>query len=125
MAMSKILIIDDDPAIRELYETGFKQIGYDVQVAINGEDALSKTLAFKPNLLLLDIMMPEIHGLHVLDIIKATPEAKDMKVVVFTALSDDEAQKKAKEFGADGYIVKSQKTMAEVINYVQETLDKG
>lgn len=122
MAMSKILIIDDDPAIRELYETGFKQIGYDVQVAVNGEDALSKTLAFKPDLLLLDIMMPEIHGLHVLDIIKATPEAKDMKVVVFTALSDDEAQQKAKEFGADGYIVKSQKTMAEVINYVQETL---
>jgi len=125
MAMSKILIIDDDPAIRELYETGFKQIGYEVQVAVNGEDALSKTLSFKPDLLLLDIMMPEIHGLHVLDIIKATPEAKDMKVVVFTALSDDEAQQKAKEFGADGYIVKSQKTMAEVINYVQETLDKS
>lgn len=122
MAMAKILIIDDDPAIRELYETGFKQIGYEVQVAVNGEDALSKTLSFKPDLLLLDIMMPEIHGLHVLDIIKATPEAKDMKVVVFTALSDEEARKKATEFGADGYIVKSQKTMAEVIAYVQKTL---
>ncbi len=122
--MSKILIVDDDPAIRELYEAGFKQIGYDVQTAINGEDALTKTLSFKPDLLLLDIMMPEIHGLHVLDIIKATPEAKDLKVIVFTALSDDEAQKKAEEFGADGYIVKSQKTMAEVINYVQEVLKR-
>ncbi len=125
MQTQKILIIDDDPAIRELYETGFKQIGYEVETAINGEDALSKTLAFKPDLLLLDIMMPEIHGLHVLDIIKATPEAKDMKVVVFTALSDDEAQKKAEEYGADGYIVKSQKSMAEVINYVQGILSKS
>src|SRR4030066_279097 len=124
MAVSKILIIDDDPAIRELYETGFKQIGFDAQVAVNGEDALTKTLEFKPDILLLDIMMPEIHGLHVLDIIKATPEAKDMKVVVFTALSDDEARKKAEEFGAGGCIVKSQMTMAEVINYIQDMLNK-
>lgn len=124
MQMPKILIIDDDPAIRELYATGFKQIGYDVRVAVNGEDALAKTMEFRPELLLLDIMMPEIHGLHVLDIIKATPEAQNMKVVIFTALSDDEAQKKATELGADGYIVKSQMTMAEVINYVQEILDK-
>lgn len=124
MQMPKILIIDDDPAIRELYETGFKQIGYDVRVAVNGEDALAKTMEFKPELLLLDIMMPEIHGLHVLDIIKATPEAQNMKVVIFTALSDDEAQKKATELGADGYIVKSQMTMAEVITYVQGILDK-
>lgn len=124
MQMPKILIIDDDPAIRELYETGFKQIGYDVRVAVNGEDALAKTMEFRPELLLLDIMMPEIHGLHVLDIIKATPEAQNMKVVIFTALSDDEAQKKATELGADGYIVKSQMTMAEVITYVQGILDK-
>jgi len=122
--MSKILVVDDDPAIRDLYETGFKQVGFEAQSAVNGEDALTKTLSFKPDILLLDIMMPEIHGLHVLDIIKATPEAKDLKVVVFTALSDDEAKKKAEEYGADGYIVKSQKTMAEVISYVQEVLDK-
>ena len=122
--MSKILIVDDDPAIRDLYETAFKQIGLNVQTAVNGEEALSKSLSFKPDLLLLDIMMPEIHGLHVLDIIKATPEAKDMKVVVFTALSDDEAKKKAEEFGAEGYIVKSQKTMAEVISYIQKLLNK-
>jgi len=124
MAAAKILIVDDDPAIRELYETGFKQIGFDVQTAVNGEDALSKTISFKPEIMLLDIMMPEIHGLHVLDIIKATPESKDLKVIVFTALSDEEARKKAEDFGADGYIVKSQKTMAEVINYVQEILNK-
>jgi len=123
--MSKILVVDDDPAIRELYETGFKQIGFETMSAVNGEDALSKTLSFKPDVLLLDVMMPEIHGLHVLDIIKATPEAKDLKVVIFTALSDDEAKKKAEEYGADGYLVKSQKTMAEVITYIQELLAKN
>lgn len=124
MNLGKILIIDDDQAIRELYETALKSIGYEVDTAVNGEEALTKTQGFKPDLLLLDIMMPEIHGLHVLDIIKATPEMSDVKIVVFTALSDEEAKKKADEFGADGYIVKSQMSMAEVINYLQQVLQK-
>jgi len=124
MEMSKILIVDDDEAIRELYKTALKSIGYQVESAVNGEEALTKTQSFKPDLLLLDVMMPEIHGLHVLDIIKATPEMKDVKIIVFTALSDNEAQKKAEEFGADGYIVKSQMSMAEVINYIQKILSK-
>lgn len=118
----KIMIIDDDVALCDLYKTTFEGQGYDVIEATNGEEGLTKAVEEKPDLILLDIMMPQIHGLYVLDILKATPETKDIKVIALTALSDEETVKKAKALGALDYIVKSQWTITDIIKKVKEAV---
>ncbi len=119
----KILIVDDDIALCDLYKATLESQGYEVEIATGGEEALTKSLSFKPDLILLDIMMPQIHGLHVLDILKATPETKDVKIIILTALSDQTTMKKAKGFGAVDYIVKSQTDMADVLKRIGKALD--
>jgi DNA-binding response OmpR family regulator len=121
---AKIMIVDDDPNIREMYKATLEAQGYEVVAEPNGEKALDVMISEKPDLVLLDIMMPQIHGLHILDIIKATPDAKDIKVVMLTALSDDETQKEAKKFGATDFIVKSETTMPEVLKRIDKALSR-
>lgn len=118
------MIVDDDPAIRDMYTATLKAQGYYVCSEPNGEKALDAILAEKPDLILLDIMMPRIHGLHILDIIKATPDAKDIKVIMLTALSDEETQKQAKKFGASDFIVKSETTMPEVLKRIDKAFSR-
>lgn len=118
----KILVVDDDKGLCQLYKLTMEQEGYDVYTANQGEEALSKSLDIKPDLVLLDIMMPMIHGLNVLDILKSTPETKDLKVIVLSALSDEDTKNKAMEYGALDYIVKSQSTMVEVIERIKKVL---
>lgn len=121
---AKIMIVDDDPGIRDMYKATLEAQGYDVVAEANGEKALDTINKEKPDLVLLDIMMPKIHGLHVLDIIKATPDAKDIKVIMLTALSDDETQKEADKFGANDFIVKSETTMPEVLKRIDKALSR-
>jgi DNA-binding response OmpR family regulator len=120
--VAKILIIDDDPGIRGMYKATLESQGYNVQAAENGEKGLDLIEKEKPDLVLLDIMMPQVHGLHILDIIKATPEAKDIKVIMLTALSDEDTKKQAKDFGASDFIVKSETGMAEVLKRIDRAL---
>lgn len=120
---SKILVVDDDKGLCQLYKLTLEQEGYEVYVANQGDQALSKALEVKPDLILLDIMMPMIHGLNVLDILKATPETQGLKVIVMSALSDDDTKNKAKEFGAIDYIVKSQSTISEVMQRIAKVLN--
>lgn len=118
----KIMIVDDDQKLCDLYRSVFTAQGYKVLLAQNGEEALSKVTEEKPDLILLDIMMPNIHGLHILDIIKATPEVSNTKVIMLTALSDDQTREKALEYGAADFIVKSETSMGEVLERVQKVL---
>lgn len=118
----KILVVDDDETLLSLYKSAFTARGYQVFTANNGEKALSLANQEKPDLVLLDIMMPEVHGLNVLDILKATPGLDDTKVIILTALSDENTKEKALELGANGYIVKSENSMAEIIDKVHEAI---
>lgn len=117
-----ILVVDDDTNLTGLYEAALTSRGYRVLVANDGEAALSMAEKEKPDLILLDIMMPAIHGLHVLDILKATPESKNTKVIMLTALSDEATKEKALEYGAADYIVKSESNMAEILERVTKAL---
>lgn len=119
----KILVVDDDKLVRDLYGAEFRNVGFDVATAKDGEEALEKLPSFNPNVVLLDIMMPSIHGFQVLDIARNTPSVKKAKIVVFTALGDSDAREKAQDLGADGYLVKAQTTMKEVVEYVQKLLE--
>jgi len=118
----KILLVDDDKELCELYKTTLTAEGFIVEVADNGETALSEIMKQKPDLVILDIMMPKIHGIDTLDILKATPETKEIKVIILSALSDQKMIDRAKDFGAVDYIVKSQVDMATVIERIRQAL---
>ncbi len=118
-----ILVVDDDTNLTGLYEAALSARGYRVVVCNNGETALDLAEKENPDLILLDIMMPAIHGLHVLDILKATPQTEDSKVIMLTALGDEATKEKALATGAIDYIVKSDSSMADILNRIQKALD--
>lgn len=123
MAKTKIMIIDDDPQIREIYKAALEMRGYEVVPNPGGEkvmDMLSK--GGKPDLILLDVMMPKVSGLDVLDMLKSDADLKDVKVIMMTAVSDESIRKKTEERGAYAYIVKSELSMSEVISKIEDAL---
>ncbi|MCA9349865.1 response regulator [Candidatus Saccharibacteria bacterium] len=114
----KILLVEDDDQLSKIYQTRLKAEGFDLKVAQDGEEGLATALDFKPDLILLDIMMPKISGYDVLDILKNTPEFKS-KIVIISALSQPSDIQKAKSLGADLYLVKSQVSIAEVVDSIK------
>ncbi len=120
--MAKVLLVEDDVALRDIYSARFMAEGYDVVTASDGEMALTQAVKEKPNLIILDVMMPKISGFDVLDILRATPETKDTKVIMMTALSQESDLEKGKNLGADEYLVKSQVTLTDVIEKAKQVL---
>src|SRR5260221_7632427 len=106
--MAKILIVEDDPLMIRLYQKVFKFEGYDVEVASNGEEGLEKVRSFVPTLILLDIMMPKMNGLQVLDKLKADDDTKKIPVVMLTNLAGSQDAETAIAKGAVKYIIKSE-----------------
>ena len=122
--MTKIMLVEDDVALRDIYTSRFEAEGYDVAVAADGEQALTVAVKEKPDLILLDIMMPKISGFDVLDILRNTPETKTTKIIVMSALSQTADIEKGKNLGADEYLVKSQVTLSEVVDMAKEVLGR-
>lgn len=120
--MTKILLVEDDMALRDIYSTRFMAEGYEVVTASDGEQALTVAVKEKPDLIVLDIMMPKISGFDVLDILRTTPETKEAKIIIMTALSQPTDVEKGKQLGADEYLVKSQVTLTDVVEKVKEIL---
>jgi len=104
------------------YSARFSAENYNVAVASDGEEALSIAVKEKPDIILLDIMMPKISGFDVLDILRATPETKVTKIIVMSALSQPSDVEKGKALGANEYLVKSQVTLSEVVEKVKQVL---
>ncbi len=115
----RILMVEDDEALANVYMTRLDVEGFEVRRANNGEDALAVALDYKPDLMLLDIMMPKVDGFNVLDIIRNTPETANLKVIVLTALSQESDKAKAMALGADDYLVKSQVVISDVIERIK------
>lgn len=122
-APKKILLVEDDDALANVYLMRLEVEGFEVKRAANGEEALSAALEFKPDLVLLDVMMPKVDGFDVLDIMRNTPQTANIKIIVLTALSQDSDRKRAESLGADDYLVKSQVVIADVIGRVKQHLD--
>lgn len=115
----KILLVEDDDALASVYQTRLQAEGFDIRRVPNGEDALASTLDYKPDLILLDVMMPKISGFDVLDILRNTPETATVKVIMLTALSQESDQERAKSLGVNDYLVKSQVVIADVVDRVK------
>ncbi|MDD3036137.1 MAG: response regulator [Candidatus Saccharimonadaceae bacterium] len=115
----KILLVEDDEALSGVYKSRLEMEGFEIKEVNNGEQALAAALDFKPDLILLDAMMPKISGFDVLDIIRNTPETTNIRVVMLTALSQPKDKERAQILGADDYLVKSQVVIGDVVDRVK------
>lgn len=120
--MTKIMLVEDDKSLREIYSIRLVAEGYEVVSAGDGEEALALAVQQKPDLIVSDVMMPKISGFDMLDILRSTPETKDIKVIMMTALSSDDQRARGESLGADKYLVKSQVGIEDVVNAVHEVL---
>lgn len=120
--LAKILLVEDDDNLRGIYGDRLGAEGYQILSAKDGEEALALAVKEKPDLIISDIMMPKISGFDMLDILRSTPETKDTKVIMMTALSQKEDQERGQKLGANRYLVKSQVTLEDVVRVTAEVL---
>lgn len=119
----KIMLVEDDEVLAEMYQIRFKSEDFEVFRAENGKRALEEIGHFKPDLILLDIMMPEMNGIDVLKYLRAQKETKNLPIFLLTALSQARDRAAGMEAGADGFIVKSELMPKEVVQKVRMALD--
>jgi len=117
--MKKILIAEDDFFIRDIYNKVFTGAGYQVFVAVDGQDAVQKIQGQMYDLIILDIMMPKMTGLDVLRQLRSmTPPAKDTSVFILSNLGQQNVIEEAFQIGMDGYIIKSQMTPQQIVDEI-------
>ncbi|MCX6732776.1 MAG: response regulator [Candidatus Roizmanbacteria bacterium] len=122
MSKIKILIVEDDPLMGRLYSKVFDIEGYDVVSAVDGEEGLLAVHKEIPTLILLDVMMPKMNGLQLLERLKADPTTKKIPVIMLTNLAGQADAEAAIIKGAVKYIVKSEYEPKQVVNIVKEIL---
>ena len=122
--MAKLLIVDDDELMVNMYTGKFKDDGYDVAVAFDGKEGLKKTEEYKPDLILLDIMMPTMDGLTTLSKLKENKETNKIPVILLTNVgASREDVDQGLGLGAVAYIVKSHFTPKQVVLKIREVLE--
>lgn len=119
----RLLLVEDDDALANVYVSRLEAEGFDVRRVDNGEDALAAAMSYKPNLVLLDVMMPKVSGFDVLDILRNTPETANLKIIMLTALGQDSDKERADNLGVDDYLVKSQVVIADVVERIKHHLN--
>ncbi len=119
----KILLIEDDALMVRMYQAKFQNEGYEVLVALNGEEGLRKVKETKPDLILLDIMMPKMDGFRVLEILKENLETAEIPVIIFTNIATtDKDIERAKSLGVKDYIIKANTIPREVVDKIKNLL---
>lgn len=119
---NRVLLVEDDAALAAMYQTLLSNHGFQVKHCSDGEVALSMAVEFQPDVILLDIMMPKLNGLDVLDILRNTPQTAMTKIIVLTALGEPTDREKAMARGADDFFVKPEVSTTEVIQRIQEVI---
>lgn len=122
MSKYKVAIVEDDQAIAMMYRMKFESEGYDVETAANGKLGLALAEEMKPDIILLDLMMPEMTGEEMLEALRATTWGKDIKVIILTNSGQEQAPPKIKELGVEAYIVKAEMTPRQVAELVKSKL---
>jgi|SRR3989338_8918794 len=122
--MLKILLIEDDPFISQLYSDKFSKFLYETEVVRDGFEALEILKKYKPDCILLDIVMPKMDGFEILERIKKDNSLKKIPVLILTNLGDKTDIDRAMSLGAESYIIKSHFTPAEVVDKVNILLKR-
>lgn len=121
--MPKIAIIEDDQAISQMYRFKFEGEGFEVQTAENGKLGLGLAENMKPDIILLDLMMPEMGGEEMLTQLRQTDWGKQIKVIILTNMGEQEIPDGIKELGVSGVVLKADMTPRQVADLVKKTLD--
>ena len=119
---TKIAIIEDDVAIAQMYRMKFEAEGYEVETAENGKLGLGLAEAMKPDMILLDVMMPEMNGDEMLALMRETPWGKDIKVIILTNMGEQELPERLKHLGVISVIAKADMTPRQVAEVVKTQL---
>lgn len=121
---TKVAIVEDDQAISQMYRLKFEAEGYEVETAENGKLGLEMVEKLRPNIILLDLMMPEMTGDQMLEKLRKTDWGKNIKVVILTNMGEQELPPKVKELGVSAVILKADMTPRQVAELVKQQLAK-
>jgi len=120
--MKSILLIEDDPFLIDIYTTKLKESGFGVAVATDGEQAIIKIKELKPDLVILDIVLPEVDGWEILRKIKSELKLEDLKVIILSNLGQKEEVEKGINLGAVKYLIKAHYTPSQVVEEIKKVL---
>jgi DNA-binding response OmpR family regulator len=118
----KVAVVEDEPSIRNLYQTKLELSGFAVQTATNGREGLSLVRSFEPDLLLLDLKMPEMNGDEMLMHMRAEDWGASVRVIILTNISRDEAPSMLRFFNVNRYVVKAHHTPSQLVEIIHEVL---
>ena len=121
----KILLVEDEEILIKVLEEKLEKEKFTVQTATDGESAVPMAKSFKPDLILLDIVLPKKDGMLILEELKADPELSPIPVIIISNLGEDENIKRALKLGAVDYLVKTQHPINEVVERVKENMLKA
>jgi two-component system cell cycle response regulator len=121
--MGKIMVVEDDPMLIEIYERKLKDAGFDVKVVTTGAAVEEEAATWQPELILLDVVLPDMDGFEVLSVIKKVPEIKDIPVYVFSNLSAREDMERATNLGAAGFLTKSSFTPSQLAEEIKKLMN--
>lgn len=125
MEKKKILIVEDDNFVAEVYIAKLAEMGYEATLAQNGEEGLEELKKNKIDLILLDILMPVMNGVEMLEEIKKRPEWKNIPVILLTNVGEKESIQKVRDLGVKNYLIKSHFTPAEVIEKIESVFKEN
>ncbi|EKD78395.1 MAG: Two component transcriptional regulator, winged helix family [uncultured bacterium] len=119
---TKVLIVEDDKFLSELISTKLDKEGFNIALAGDGETGLKKAEEFKPEIVLLDIMLPGMDGFEVLEKLKASPELKKIPVIILSNFGQESKVERGLQLGAVDYLVKANFTTGEIVAKIKEIL---
>lgn len=120
--MPRILLVEDDSFIADIYSTKFKEAGFKVKIAKDGLEALQILKTEKPDVLLLDIVLPEFTGWEILGKIRKNQNLKNLKIIILSNLYQKEEVEKGLKLGANKYLIKAHYTPSQVVKEIKKIL---
>jgi len=126
-----LLVAEDDPFLSDIYNTKLKQAGFDIDLAMTGEDCLRKLNENQYDLMVLDIVLPQVDGWEILERVKemreqgTNPKVNDLKIIILSNLGQKEEIKKGLDLGATGFMIKAHFTPSEVANEINKILNEA
>lgn len=121
--MKKILLVEDDPFLIDIYGTKFKESGFELEIISDGSEVLDKAKEIKPDIVILDIVLPQMDGWEVLRGLKAEESLKDLKIIILSNLGQKEEVEKGITMGATSYLIKAHYTPSEVVEEIKKHLN--
>jgi len=123
--MTKVLVAEDDKFLIKAYSAKLIKSGFETILAANGEEAIERTMSEKPDVILLDLVMPKKDGFEVLYELKNNDQTKKIPVIILSNLGQEEDIKRGKELGAKDYLVKSNIAIQDVVDKIKQVLSKS